>query len=822
MGWRDRDFPVDTIRTRLDSVERRSQQYATQASHLGHSLPAQHLRTAAGEAARLKRMYPPGSSSTSRQIKASHESQITNGVQAMLRNITVARAYFEASTMSRTRMSSRTVQTQPRLLTQVIRPDIFMVAPPRCNVIFPELANSISFQRMYMREVTRMRLTVSDEIFGPEALLDSVYYAPDLEVLGARPPRRRHGRGSEAGTVAGPRLSRAAYSKRLMNHELLTGVVPVFERMNEVNIYAARTDQVSHRGARIPYVMRAVNHQFYKHRWQPRQMNVSGKFNPYLAPGFPAVIMDRPMTRSQVEDSNLRGVDYLERTGGMAQALEDLEESRSRRRDGAEDRTSEELAGEQYGAWNVLRDAVPNQFVGMLENLQHNVTHTSAGTSMSLTHARIHRENEVLLGANERQLTRRSMLRREGRGRARSRRGTPGGGSRIAGSRALPSSASGAAETAGTRRRARLGSFFEAGGEEEDSRAIRVTTVAALETPQIGMVGPYFGEVVGVMPSQETGEFPLFGTFFGDRVRRRQRKAQVGVEMRAFDLGDEVVTQAGGPEMMVTLRPYRIREAIDRWVGQSVEVPLEDFIRPPWMSDVWRTDRIGAVYNQFFATGAITDATVIDTPDLQMSPGAHAADDFLTHAAAAEREANAADPVRADGRTTQIGGLEITVERAIDLLVRAYSALKHEDMDIHEFIRAYTWRPVATLPQILGTRDLEIDADGNATPPGAEGFHSRAFGRGQLGRNLRNLVDSDARQVLGLDTGIRETHRRSVRRTEGEGADARTVRSTRSHVTHETAEERTNALNRMDKRSEKSDRVLAYVAELNADRGLLG
>lgn len=739
-----------SVNDTLRSVASSTNSLASQATAIGDSAPASRLTEANTSANATARRFQGRNAGDAAAIYSGNRADIDSELSRTQDNITAAESYLNTATLTHSREVTRTVNTARRLNMQVIRPDIFMVAPPRCNVIFPEHVSQISFSRMYLREVTRMRLTVSDEIFGPNALLDSMYFAPDVELMGAFSARRTRGGDSRAET--GRTLQQAPYAKRLMEHELFTGVVPIFERMNEVNIYAMHTEDVNYRGARIPYVVRAVNHQFFKSRWAPRTMEVAGKFNPYIVPGFPALVMDRYMTREQVAAAELRGSDYLERTGRLPE--ETVTEGEGAR-PGTEE-SAQETSDRQYDAWRVLKDNVPTQFVGLIEGLNHSVTQNNAGTSISLTHARTHRENEELLGANRRTLTSRSLI-RQPRGRTRPTRGAPGG-----------------------RRQQPTG--------QPDGRAIRTTTVAAIEAPEVGMVGPYFGEVTAVAESQQTGDLPLFGTFSGDTIRRSWRTFPVEVEMRARDLGDEVVTQIGDPDARVTLHAYDVTEAIDRWRGQEVDVPLEDFVRPPWMSDVWKNDRIGATYQQFFGTGALTDASTIEAgsssaSDAQGSP----VEELLSDMAAEERDRNMQDPIRASGESTQGPGLDINIERAIDLLVRTYSAIKHNGLDVHEFIRAYTWRPPATLRDMFGSADLEIDQDGNVTS-GTEGFHSRAFGHGELGRNLRNLVNDDVRTILGFNE----------------------------------EEDRGNVLERMDKRSEKAGRVLAYVEELWRSRGLLG
>jgi hypothetical protein len=755
MKYRTQDYPIASIRNELWTINQRARQLGTRAAGYGFSDASTWMQQAADKAQLLWVLYV-NETGSQRTIYQQNRQQIDADTARMIQLLDVVIDTFNVGTRTTSETETRTVSTARRLNSQIIRPDIFMVSPPRCNVIFPELASNIQFSRMYLREVTRMRLTVSDEIFGPDVLLNQFYYAPDVEVMGALPPSQLRNGGIGA---AERRLSRAAYSKRLMDHELYTGVVPVFERMNEVNIYGAsvsdnrtrnRSQQVNYRGARIPHVTRAVNHQFFKHRWQPRTLSVSGKFNPYVVAGFPCVVMDRYMTRTQSEDAERRGIDYLEATGGEVTATTMVDE------DGTQVALESDIAEEQHNGWQALRDLVPTQFVGLVESSQHSVTHASAQSSFQLTHARTHRENEELLGSNRQQLRRRSLIRPDRRGSTRSRRRGPG--------------------------RQQLAQTTP------DGRAIKRSTVASIEEPQVGQVGPYYGEIIEVAPSEETGSHPLFGLFFGDTARRRRRRFPVGITQRAIDYGDEVATQAANPNQLITLNAYRVTEAIDRWVGQEVDVPLEDFVRPPWMSDVWRNDRIGAVYQQFFGTGSITDAAMLEAGSaLSRRASRSAVDEALEQARLEERWTNTDDPIKPDGTSNQEAGMDINIERAIDLLVRTYSALRHNNYDVHEFIRAYTWREMATLTDILGSRDLEFDSEGRAVE-GVEGLHSKAFGHGELGSDLRNLVDESARQVLGFST----------------------------------REDRSAVLNRMDKRREKSDRVMAYMEELDRDRGLLG
>jgi ElaB/YqjD/DUF883 family membrane-anchored ribosome-binding protein len=744
---------AEALRNRIYSVMSGSRDQVPRASGVGSQSAASALREAASAMAPLHPLYTAGADPAA--VYRNNSTTIESGLNTAMTAIDRAWGIIDTGSSSDTTTTSRFMNSGGRLNFQIVRPDIFMVSVPRCNVIFPEMISNLHYRREFLREVTRMRLTVSDEIFGSNQLLDNLYYAPDLEVIGAFDRRGRRGRNSrlygqasEYQDVRGQNFSAAVFSKRLMDHEFYTGVVPVFERMNEITIYAARTDQVSYRGTRVPFVIRCINHQFFKSRWQPRALQLECRFNPYIVPGFPALVMDRYMTKHQVLRS-FTPVEVVERGSGdpMRSSTESESSSTNEHPDTDAARTSDE-------SWAQLHAYVPRELLGLIEGMSHSISQGSAATMLMLTHARIHDESEELLNSNVKTVNRTVMQNRNRR--ARTTRGTPGG------------------------RRSDATS---------DGRAIRSTVVAALETPEIGSVGMYYGEITAVAESSETGEKPLFGTHTSTETNPTWLTVPVGVTQRAMDFGaaaDQVITMVGSPSQNVTFRAYRITEAIDRWVGQEVAVPLEDFIRPPWMADCWKNDRIGAVYQQFFGTGSITDPSVIDVGDAFTSIASVDETSSQHHEDEQARIGNVSDPGVPSGQARQTSSMDINIERAVDLLVRTYSAIRHHGLSVDDFEQAYTWRPIATLTDMLGSRDLRINVMGDCVG-GREGLHSRAFGHGDNGRNLRNLVNDNVGRILDIDV-----------------------------------DDNRGALERMDKRADKAEIVQAYVEELWENRGLLG
>jgi len=140
----------------------------------------------------------------------------------------------------------------------------------------------------------------------------------------------------------------------------------------------------------------------------------------------------------------------------------------------------------------------------------------------------------------------------------------------------------------------------------------------------------------------------------------------------------------------------------------------------------------------------------------------------------------------------------------VDYLVRLYSYLKANSLDVGQFLRNYSWRPVATLVDILGSSKFTIRPD-PADPDkfvtsGQEGFHSRAFSDEA---NLFGLVDPQVGNILGLK-----------RPPSGMNLIGRYLMSmTDPHY---------SAVAKLDVRGARRKVVREYVNELTNSRGLLG
>jgi hypothetical protein len=607
-----------------------------------------------------------------------------------------------------------------RLNNQVLRPDIWFVPPPRCNVLFPELYSSFSWSRNFLREVSRLELQTTHELLGDDGLFNKRYYSPNVEDM-----------------RKGLKLSSRRFGRLVMQHELMTGIIPMFEKMTEANIYSMKGRKTKFKGASVSYAQRAVNFQYFKHRFASRQMQCDGRFNPWFAAGFPGLIIDRPMAADNILVAGLT----------IEEQLKTLD--------------IEPVAGVEITRGNILSKITPTQFLGCCVQLTHSLSQQGGNTSYAFGQARVHRESTEYLGVDKADVSKKIGT---------ARRGTP-----VA---ALPSRA-----------------------------------------PKAKKRGPRGGiiESVEEITSQYYGAYlPVYGS----------SSAQPEVKIGSNPDSSSVETYGA----------YKVTESYTRRARISVDLPIEDALRPPWIWDGYTDIRVGDTYMQFFGTNSITDIEGYTSNELldfyegaDTYTAAQEVQEGVTYGTqkAGDKEglhwarvtpekeqdkprknkARKGKPGRKDEVSKKVRAdtilameTERTIENSIDYLVRVYSFIKYYGLDTGDFLRNYTWRPVATLPEILGSADFDIieaskydpafgrdDAiktEGGYVLVGKEGFHSRAFGDVS---DLFGLVDPKVKKVLGLS----------------EKKDHAVAR-------------------RMDVRGIKRAAIWSYVQELTDSRGLLG
>lgn len=734
---------------------------------------------------------------------------------------------LNAQIRRRVASGNRQPDPPPRLLTQLYRPDVWMVAPPRCNVIFPELYNSFNYGRSFMDEVTRLMLRTHSAFFGSDILFDGFYMAPS-RVLGSR-TGSRIGRGRTG--VEPPDLADAPawFIRDMMDHELYTGIIPKFERMSDLNLHALRGGSIELNpgdgspGVRVGYAQLAANHIFFRYRFESRQLNMQGKFNPYFVLGFPALIIDKYKASEPNEADAAVNAEIAARIAAQAREGEGAaidseltEDERARQREMETfrlDNLVEALSVQQ-----------PNShYLGCPAMMSHSVSAETGGlTQVQMKYARTTDERTEFLGDD------RVAPARYRRTRNTEVRSTVG-------MLSVP--------VVGPNSRGPRGgeiiSFEDITQEYQRAHPVRRVR------------GRRSTSAVGAARYTSDARLPLFvpggrsGRRFGTRVLIGQPVAASSVPEAAALVGSVGTTMSGYTESVgtgnaedaavlnettITFRAYRIRERLGVYARTTVDLPAEDLTFPPWYGEHYRSQNIGALYSYFFGTGSIVDPTNIVDPTGRSTRSADGGDPSgassvtdptPVDAGATEGvtlpedppppEVDTPSPVitgpagttaeTTDPTTLGAVGAHGTIEDAVTTLVDAYSLIRRNRFDVDDFLRSYTWRPIASMVDIFGTANLEIDDDGEVVR-GIEGFHSRAFGDFDDLRQLTRTVDGErVATILGLTTTDED---------EADGAAAdRAFRDTERAA-------------RLDTRKEKRLAVFRYVQALLATRGILG
>lgn len=197
-----------------------------------------------------------------------------------------------------TKTITTTIAGNPRLHSFLFTPDLFMVPPPRCNVLFPDQYMSVQYSRSWLTETTRLWL-FGQTTAGTEQMTG--YFSPNTDILG----------GPKAGEAAVAATKGLSF---LMNHEIYSGPVPSIKTLGDMNVFKrlhgqnledakkkAKTKVADPFGAEFTgqaryspneSMQRAANYLFFAERFAGRQMTIEAKFSPHIIPGLPMLLID--------------------------------------------------------------------------------------------------------------------------------------------------------------------------------------------------------------------------------------------------------------------------------------------------------------------------------------------------------------------------------------------------------------------------------------------------------------------------------------------------------------------------------------------------
>lgn len=233
-----------------------------------------------------------------------------------VKNVVGAQRYLEAALDTMAKSLKKPVRTirkkailEERLHMFLFTPDIFMVPPPRCNVLFPDQYTSLTFARGWMSEITRLWLHTTT-VYGRDR--KDIYFAPNTSIL-----------NGPSAKMAEEMIKKS--TSILMNHEIYTGIIPSIEAIGDASIFkrlhkravkdakasGLKREKTSGQAAHSPqeHMARTANFMFFSKRLAGRTMRVSCRYSPQLVPGLPCLVLDPVL--SDTSTGNTSGTHYI-------------------------------------------------------------------------------------------------------------------------------------------------------------------------------------------------------------------------------------------------------------------------------------------------------------------------------------------------------------------------------------------------------------------------------------------------------------------------------------------------------------------------------
>lgn len=592
---------------------------------------------------------------------------------SVTKSLSTAKKYVDSSVTVLSKEEQKSIKLD-RLSSIIMKPETYFVAAPRCNVLFPEHNTQLNYSRNFLQEYTRLRLQ-SGMLFNidSEKLLADFSYAPSGRVI--REYAQKNGFGGGISSVL-------PWEKNL-------GILPKFEYIQEINYVSSKKgkeEQKKIQGVAKSYKQRAANYNFYKYRFMSRQLTGSCRFNPMLVLGFPVVVIDKPFNVDRdklIDIARRRGVDINKITS--QDIINNIQEF-------------------------AIELGAPHQFIGYPVNISHSIDQQGASTSFSCTHARPHRTssdalllllNNAMKDQKKTTVTKKTVLDLDTILKNEDKKN-------LKYLISLTNQSPPAPDKKGT--------------VKETKPTIQLTGFEVFNTSLRNLPREVTDEYRGETEDVTTDTTTI-------RTPKQYGELQIGSKgpigtISAIQIVNDLVKQVD----FENKKKYAWKTVIvyeDVEEVAKTQLPIEYILRPSWFSPLYSNETIGKkIYGNFFGCGSVVDELVYSTNGvLSIQAAGKTSNQVLDSLKSTDSLQEDVEKIQQQNNTDII-----SMENAIDILAFQYGEALRLNLDVNRFVNDYTYRPIATLEDVLGSEDLEYEKIGNdlKTKNGTSGFHSIA------------------------------------------------------------------------------------------------
>jgi hypothetical protein len=188
----------------------------------------------------------------------------------------------------------------------IFKPHVYTLAPPTCNVLFPNMYDQLSYQESFMNETTRLRMTpqLPTVLGGRKGTMGLFLQRPtELEVFKSivqDPARKAPGLRTPDAEFGDSKGQAATFTDFdwTTNEERIRGIVYNFINLSPapstltIGDPGKRTPSGSRKGGIPQYLQNVASYEYYKSKYMARQSSISGPLNFRPIPGFPLLALD--------------------------------------------------------------------------------------------------------------------------------------------------------------------------------------------------------------------------------------------------------------------------------------------------------------------------------------------------------------------------------------------------------------------------------------------------------------------------------------------------------------------------------------------------
>jgi hypothetical protein len=183
----------------------------------------------------------------------------------------------------------------------LVKPQIYAVAPPSCNVIFPDLQGEFSYGRSYLAEPTRQEAFPTVPFFdgtgfsGVNKLSPAILQAfADNNISGRNMGSdKKNGSSTSDGEQGSGDTSKYGPWHYLLDEEKFGGVVSSYlGTVPLVGTLHEKEKDDDDKTESDDYMDRILRTQWLKSRYQSRSISIAGPLNLRPVPGLPILILD--------------------------------------------------------------------------------------------------------------------------------------------------------------------------------------------------------------------------------------------------------------------------------------------------------------------------------------------------------------------------------------------------------------------------------------------------------------------------------------------------------------------------------------------------